>query len=268
MNDLLKQMAEERTVNNGIIHALRTETLSLSKLLEKQRKENVTLMERKEVLTHENAEKKKIIQEKVCYIAEQARIAKNIKIEVENRTTEFKEEKKTLLRHIIQQNEVANELSKVILSMRAVVRTSSSYVLPYLYTPGNISEKQNSEGKDSEGTRHENGSKSVVSHDVSVKSQFRVSEVGAVIVEDEGEGTMKISRKGTAGSGTNDNGTEETKLDCEEEKEYEDEEEDRAEESKAEKEGEVEVERAERVSESTRKSHHNTSHHITSSHMI
>lgn len=261
-------MAEERTVNNGIIHALRTETLSLSKLLEKQRKENVTLMERKEVLTHENAEKKKIIQEKVCYIAEQARIAKNIKIEVENRTTEFKEEKKNLLRHIIQQNELANELSRMILSMRAVVRTSSSYVLPYLYTPGNIPEKQKSEGKDSTGTGHENESKSVVSHDVSVKSQFCVPEIGAVIVEDEGEGTMKISRKGTAGSGTNDNGTEETKLDCEEEKEEDEEEEDRTEESKAEKEGEVEVERAERVSESTCKSHHNTSHHITSSHMI
>jgi hypothetical protein len=209
VNDLLKQMTEERTINNGIIHALRTETVSLSKLLEKQKKENVIELERREVLISENTEKKKIIHEKVCYIAEQARIAKNTKIDVENRTKEFKEEKKNLLRYILQQNEITNDLSMVILSMRAVVRTSNSYVLPYLYTPGKNSEKIISEGKE-----HGNDGKSEVPHVIPEIGHFRVSEIGVLTLEDEG---------GSGGNGMNYNGAEETKLDCEEEREKEEE---------------------------------------------
>jgi hypothetical protein len=196
-------------MNNGIIHALRTETVSLSKLLDKQKKENVIELERREVLISENTEKKKIIHEKVCYIAEQARIAKNTKIDVENRTKEFKEEKKNLLRYILQQNEITNDLSMVILSMRAVVRTSNSYVLPYLYTPGKDSAKIISEGKE-----HGNDGKSEVPPVIPEIGHFRVPEIGVIALDDEGD---------SGGNGMNFKGAEETKLDCEEERDKDEE---------------------------------------------
>jgi hypothetical protein len=217
VNELLKQMAEERAINNRIIHALRTETVSLSKLLEKQKKENVIELERREALISENTEKKKIIHEKVCYIAEQARIAKNTKIEAENRAKEFKEEKKNLLQYILQQNEITNDLSMVILSMRAVVRTSNSYVLPYLYTPGKDYEKVHSQGKSSEMVEYENERKTALSHDVSEKGHFLVPENA------EDKGTRKMSKNDNGGTGMSYNGTEETKSDCEEQKEKEEE---------------------------------------------
>ena len=244
-------MEEERSVSNGTIHVLRTEKVALCKSLDKQRKEFDIEVERKDTLIDENIEKKNIIQRKNSYIEEQARIAVNTKMEFEKRTLEFKEEKKDLLRHIIQQNEMTNDLSKIILSMRAVVRTSNSYVLPYIYAPGKQSEK--SDEKNDQIIMDGNDGKSIVSDIISEQKHSHVPET--IIVIDENKKMKKKSINIIGEKEREYDGTEESKIDCDKENDKEEESEEVEKEKgkqkrkeklilefKGEKEAEVEVE--------------------------
>lgn len=118
---VLEQIEQELSKNNN----LRAEIVNLNSTVQYEKRKNNFSQEKNDLLYSEIERKNSTIKIKNLTI-QQNDIKATKKIEKQRVT--YKEDRDNLLRYVIEQNEIANDLSKTILFMRAVISTSNSYL--------------------------------------------------------------------------------------------------------------------------------------------
>ena len=101
---------------------LRAEIISLTSTIQSEKRKNNFCQEKNNFLQSEIGSKNLTIKNKNSTI--KANI-KNATKKLEKQRVIYKEDRDNLLRYVIEQNEIANELSKTIQFMRAVISTSN-----------------------------------------------------------------------------------------------------------------------------------------------
>lgn len=115
---VLEQVEQEISKNNN----LRAEVVSLTSMIQSEKRKNNFCQEKNNFLQSEIESKNLIIKNKNSTIQENTVKATK---KLEKQRVRYKEDRDNLLRYVIEQNEVANELSKTIQFMRAVISTSN-----------------------------------------------------------------------------------------------------------------------------------------------
>jgi hypothetical protein len=115
---VLEQVEQEISKNNN----LRAEVINLTSMILSEKRKNNFCQEKNYFLQSEIESKNLIIKNKNSTIQENTVKATN---KMEKQRVSYKEDRNNLLRYVIEQNEVANELSKTIQFMRAVISTST-----------------------------------------------------------------------------------------------------------------------------------------------
>jgi hypothetical protein len=115
---VLEQVEQEIFKNNN----LRAEVVSLTSIIQSEKRKNYFCQEKNNFLQSEIETKNLIIKSKNSTIQENTVKATK---KLEKQRVSSKEDRDNLLRYVIEQNEVANQLSKTIQFMRAVISTSN-----------------------------------------------------------------------------------------------------------------------------------------------
>ena len=118
---VLEQIEQELSKNNN----LRAEIVNLNSTVQYEKRKNNFSQEKNDLLHSEIEKKNSTIKMKNLTIHEND-VKATKKIEKQRMT--YKEDRDNLLRYVIEQNEIANDLSKTILFMRAVISTSNPYL--------------------------------------------------------------------------------------------------------------------------------------------
>ena len=115
---VLEQIERELSKNNN----LRTEIINLNSTVQYEKRKNNFSQEKNDLLHLEIEKKNSTIKIKNLTIQENDMKATK---KIEKQRVTYKEDRDNLLRYVIEQNEIANDLSKTILFMRAVISTSN-----------------------------------------------------------------------------------------------------------------------------------------------
>ena len=115
---VLEQVEQEISKSNN----LRSEVINLTSMIQSEKRKNNFCQEKNNFLQSEIESKNLTIKNKNSTIQENTVKATK---KLEKQRVSYKEDRDNLLRYVIEQNEVANELSKTIQFMRAVISTSN-----------------------------------------------------------------------------------------------------------------------------------------------